>query len=108
AKARGCMACRHSIPVSDCPSVRSFLLRDSAAPRRYNPPPMHAIWNGDATVLRQERYSPNCWKMTLQVPSKDPIEAGQFCHILTDFTSEPLLRRPFSYWDVLPADGGQH
>jgi dihydroorotate dehydrogenase electron transfer subunit len=69
---------------------------------------MHAIWNGDATVVRQERYSPNCWKMTLHVPSKDPIEAGQFCHILTDFTSEPLLRRPFSYWDALPAEGGQH
>jgi dihydroorotate dehydrogenase electron transfer subunit len=69
---------------------------------------MHAIWNGDATVVGQTRYSPNCWKMTLQVPSKDPIEAGQFCHVLTDSTTEPLLRRPFSYWDVRPADGGQH
>ena len=51
---------------------------------------MHAIWNGDATVVRQERYSPNCWKMTVHVPSSEPIEAGQFCHILTDFASEPL------------------
>jgi dihydroorotate dehydrogenase electron transfer subunit len=45
--------------------------------------------------------------MTLQVPSRDPIEAGQFCHILTDFGTEPLLRRPFSYWDVRPAGDGQ-
>ncbi len=68
---------------------------------------MHAIWNGDATVVRQERYSANCWKMVLQVPSKDRIEAGQFCHILTDFTTDPLLRRPFSYWNVRPSAGGQ-
>src|SRR5436305_1657200 len=69
---------------------------------------MHAIWNGDASVLRQERSSPNCWKITLLVPSTDPIEAGQFCHLLTDFTTEPLLRRPFSYWDVRSTAGGQH
>jgi len=69
---------------------------------------MHAIWNGDATVVRQERYSPNCWKMTLAVPSRDPIQAGQFCHILTDTATDPLLRRPFSYWDVREAEGGLH
>jgi dihydroorotate dehydrogenase electron transfer subunit len=69
---------------------------------------MHVIWNGDAEVVRQERYSPNCWKMTLAVPSRDPIEAGQFCHVLTEFATEPLLRRPFSYWDVREADGGVH
>ena len=68
--------------------------------------PMHSIWNGDAGVLGQERYSPNCWKMTLAIPSRDPIEAGQFCHLLTEFTTEPLLRRPFSYWDVRGTDGG--
>ena len=68
---------------------------------------MAAIWNGDATVLGQTRYSPNCWKMTLHVPSADPIDAGQFCHILADRGPEPLLRRPFSYWDVRPAAGGQ-
>ena len=68
---------------------------------------MHAIWNGDATVVAQVRYSPNCWKMTLEVPSKDPIEAGQFCHVLVDDAGDPLLRRPFSYWDVRPSPGGQ-
>ena len=67
---------------------------------------MHAIWNGDATVVKQTRYSPNCWKLTLHVPSADPIEAGQFCHILTDFTSEPLLRRPFSVFEVLRDQAG--
>lgn len=69
---------------------------------------MHAIWNGEATVVRQERYSPNCWKMTLAVPSRAPIEAGQFCHILTAEATDPLLRRPFSYWDVREAEGGVH
>src|SRR5258706_2396560 len=69
---------------------------------------MHAIWNGDATVVRQERYSPNCWKMTVHVPSKDPIEAGQFCHILTDSATDPLLRPPVCYWDSVSAEGGQH
>lgn len=68
---------------------------------------MHAIWNGDAEVVRQERTSPNCWKMTLAVPSRDPIEAGQFCHVLTEFATEPLLRRPFSYWDVREGAAGQ-
>jgi dihydroorotate dehydrogenase electron transfer subunit len=68
---------------------------------------MHAIWNGEATVVSQARYSPNCWKVTLDVPSSDPIEAGQFCHVLCDETTDPLLRRPFSYWDAQPAGGGQ-
>jgi dihydroorotate dehydrogenase electron transfer subunit len=68
---------------------------------------MHSIWNGDATVIRQTPYSPNCWKITLEVPSRDPIEAGQFCHVLCDETTDPLLRRPFSYWDVRPSPAGQ-
>lgn len=67
---------------------------------------MPAIWNGEAAVVRQVRYSPNCWKMTLAVPSDGPIAAGQFCHVLTEFTTEPLLRRPFSYWDVRPGARG--
>jgi dihydroorotate dehydrogenase electron transfer subunit len=68
---------------------------------------MHAIWNGDATVVRQEQYSSNCWKMIAQIPSTDLIEAGQFCHVRADFGSDPLLRRPFSYWDVRSISGGQ-
>lgn len=67
---------------------------------------MPAIWNGEATVVRQVRYSPNCWKMILSVPSTEPVAAGQFCHILTEFSTEPLLRRPFSYWDVRPGRRG--
>jgi dihydroorotate dehydrogenase electron transfer subunit len=67
---------------------------------------MASIWNGEATVVRQVRYAPNCWKLTLDVPSAEPVRAGQFCHILTEFATEPLLRRPFSYWDVTPKPGG--
>ncbi|HXX92570.1 MAG TPA: dihydroorotate dehydrogenase electron transfer subunit [Planctomycetota bacterium] len=68
---------------------------------------MHAIWNGEATVVRQTRYSPQCWKMTLALPTAEPIEAGQFCHVLCDPGTDPLLRRPFSYWDSRPAGAGQ-
>ena len=67
---------------------------------------MGAIWNGEATVVRQVRYSPACWKMTLTVPSREPVSAGQFCHLLTDNATDPLLRRPFSYWDVVDGDDG--
>lgn len=63
------------------------------------------IRNGEASVVRQERYSPNCWKMTLAVPDADPVDAGQFCHIQAEFAPDPLLRRPFSYWDA--RDGGR-
>jgi dihydroorotate dehydrogenase electron transfer subunit len=67
------------------------------------------IRNGEGTVVRQERYAPNCWKMTIAVPGDDPVEAGQFCHIQAEFAPDPLLRRPFSYWDVRPGgDGTQH
>jgi dihydroorotate dehydrogenase electron transfer subunit len=67
---------------------------------------MGAPFNGEATVVRQTRTSPRCWKMTLDVPSGEKIEAGQFCHILTGCGSDPLLRRPFSYWDARPAGEG--
>ena len=40
--------------------------------------------------------------MTLAVPANGPVAAGQFCHILTDEATDPLLRRPFSYWDIRP------
>lgn len=63
------------------------------------------IRNGEATVVQQERYSPNCWKMTLAVPDPEPLDAGQFCHIQAEFAPDPLLRRPFSYWDE--RDGGR-
>jgi dihydroorotate dehydrogenase electron transfer subunit len=64
------------------------------------------IWNGDATVLRQERCAPNAWKLTLRVPRNDAVQAGQFCHLLCEpGSTAPLLRRPFSYWDVREAGG---
>jgi dihydroorotate dehydrogenase electron transfer subunit len=61
---------------------------------------MGAIWNGEAVVVRQVRVAPQCWKMTLEVPGPHPVDAGQFCHIRTEAGTEPLLRRPFSYWDL--------
>lgn len=60
------------------------------------------LWNGDAQVVRQERCGAS-WKITLDVPNRDAVEAGQFCHILVEpGRTDPLLRRPFSYWDVRP------
>jgi dihydroorotate dehydrogenase electron transfer subunit len=65
------------------------------------------VFNGDAIVVRQENYGPGCWKMVMDVPSAAPIEAGQFCHIRVDEAqSDPLLRRPFSYWDVREGKAG--
>jgi dihydroorotate dehydrogenase electron transfer subunit len=61
---------------------------------------MHRIFNGPAEVLRQERMSDACWKVTLRLPGADPVQAGQFCHIQVEDAPDPLLRRPFSYWDV--------
>jgi dihydroorotate dehydrogenase electron transfer subunit len=58
------------------------------------------ILNGESYVVRQVDYSANCRKITLAVPYRDPIPAGQFCHILCGEGTEPLLRRPFSFWDV--------
>ena len=61
------------------------------------------VYNGEAVVVRQENYGPGCWKMVMDLPAKGPITAGQFCHIRVDEEQvDPLLRRPFSYWDVRP------
>jgi dihydroorotate dehydrogenase electron transfer subunit len=68
---------------------------------------MQRIFCGDARLLRQERMAPNCWKVTLHVPSTEPVRAGQFCHVQVAPGPDPLLRRPFSYWDVRPVAGGQ-
>jgi dihydroorotate dehydrogenase electron transfer subunit len=68
---------------------------------------MHRIFNGDAVVVRQARSSGHCWKLSLRIPSADPVQAGQFCHVRVADGPAPLLRRPFSYWDVRPAEGGQ-
>lgn len=62
------------------------------------------ILNCDANVVRQEHYSANCRKVVLDIPDPGPIAAGQFCHVLCDDAQDPLLRRPFSFWDV---DGGR-
>jgi dihydroorotate dehydrogenase electron transfer subunit len=70
---------------------------------------MTDIWNGEAKILRQERLAPNCLRMTLEVPRKEPVAAGQFCHIRAGRMHDPLLRRPFSYWDVThPRRGVTH
>lgn len=70
---------------------------------------MTGIWNGEVGILRQERLAPNCLRMTLEIPREEPVAAGQFCHIRVDRTHDPLLRRPFSYWDVThPRRGVTH
>jgi len=67
---------------------------------------MGEIWNGEAEVLHQERLAPECWRMDLRVPSAEPVAAGQFCHLRIGSGTDPLLRRPFSYWDARPAGKG--
>jgi len=67
--------------------------------------PVNTLWalaNGPATVLRQERYASNCWKMVLRLPWTGQADAGQFLHVLCGDASRCLLRRPFSLWDLRP------
>ena len=64
------------------------------------------ILNQEVEVLGQVDYTPSCRKITLRIPGDHPVEAGQFCHVLTESGSAPLLRRPFSYWDVRPGKDG--
>jgi len=59
------------------------------------------LYNGDAHVVKQVPYGPGCWLIRLAVPIRTPIVAGQFAHVLVDNDlTSPLLRRPFSFWDV--------
>lgn len=59
------------------------------------------LYNGDAYVVKQLPYGPGCWVVRLAVPVKTPIVAGQFAHVLVEpGRTWPLLRRPFSFWDV--------
>jgi dihydroorotate dehydrogenase electron transfer subunit len=62
------------------------------------------ILNQEVEVLGQADYSGSCRKITLRIPEDHPVRAGQFCHILTEPGNAPLLRRPFSYWDVRPGE----
>ncbi len=57
------------------------------------------IENCDGYVVRQIDVSAHCKKITVAVPVRDPIRAGQFCHVLCD-GGEAILRRPFSFWDI--------
>ncbi len=60
-----------------------------------------ALYNGPARVVKQVAYGPGCWLIRVAVPITTPIVAGQFAHILVDEKlTSPLLRRPFSFWDV--------
>jgi dihydroorotate dehydrogenase electron transfer subunit len=61
---------------------------------------MPRIFNGPAVILRQQRLSEACWKITLELPAAEPVQAGQFCHVRVENGPDPLLPRPFSYWDV--------
>lgn len=57
--------------------------------------------NAEAEVIRNVYYGANSYRMSLTVPYKGKISAGQFAHILVDDTTYPLLRRPFSFYDVI-------
>ncbi len=62
------------------------------------------ILNQEVEVLGQVEYTPVCKKITIRIPENHPVQAGQFCHVLTEPGNAPLLRRPFSYWDVRPGE----
>ncbi len=61
---------------------------------------MGEIWSGEAEVVGRKRLGPDCWKMVLKIPTAEPVAAGQFCHLRVEPSFDPLLRRPFSYWDT--------
>ncbi len=67
---------------------------------------MTTIWNGEARVVRQFRHSDDCRRITLDLPRRQSIAAGQFCHILTAPSTDPLLRRPFTYWNATATRSG--
>lgn len=67
---------------------------------------MTAIWNGEARVVSQFRHAEECRRITLDVPCRQSVAAGQFCHILTGRSSDPLLRRPFTYWNATATRSG--
>lgn len=55
----------------------------------------------DAPVLGQRELSPGCFLLRLQLPAiAASIGAGQFLHIKPAGDETPLLRRPFSVYDV--------
>ncbi|MBI2900806.1 MAG: dihydroorotate dehydrogenase electron transfer subunit [Planctomycetes bacterium] len=63
-----------------------------------------SILNLDAYVVGQVDYSARCRKITLAVPLREPVRAGQFCHLRCADGTDPLLRRPLSFWDVRTFD----
>lgn len=56
--------------------------------------------NCGVEVVKNVYYGANSYRMTLCVPYKGKIAAGQFAHIQVADTTYPLLRRPFSFYDV--------
>lgn len=61
---------------------------------------METPWNGEATVLQKRRLGPEGREMVLEIPWEGRIFPGQFCYLRVEPTFDPLLRRPFSYWEV--------
>ena len=63
-------------------------------------PRQQSMINCDSYVVKNVSYADNCRLITLAVPYYDKIYAGQFVHIRIDDSVDPLLRRPFSIYDV--------
>ena len=58
-------------------------------------------------MVANKFISPLGVKMTLEIPQVGEIRAGQFTHVLCDEVKKnPLLRRPFSFWDVRESTAG--
>lgn len=59
-----------------------------------------------ATALNNRQEGPSLFVMELSAPVTAQIcKPGQFLHIKTGLTNDPLLRRPLSIYDVMPARG---
>lgn len=61
----------------------------------------------EAEVLWNRRLSPDYHVLALAAPSiAERVEPGQFVMVRTTDGQDPLLRRPFSVFEILRGDGG--
>jgi len=56
--------------------------------------------NCKGSIVRNDIYAPLCHCLGIKVPYQSKIVAGQFVYVLVQKTTYPLLRRPFSIYDV--------
>lgn len=60
---------------------------------------------GDGYVVRNEPYGEKCRRMTIATPYRGSFQPGQFVHLQVTKSSEIVLRRPFSIYEITPYKG---